>query len=124
MQKAAEQHLPVLGLAILFAAFMLYLSVATAAPRAETPVECGMAADMAVVARSLAQEQIQRPKADAIMLKIYDVSQSDRGKQLMQEITDAAYSKPDGTSQNFAQELFAACMKTGGNMDTILGRRL
>ena len=124
MHKAAEHHLPVLYLAVVFAAFMLYLNVASAAPRAETPVECGMAADMAVVARSLAQEQIQRQKADAIMLKIYDVSQSDRGKQLMQEITDAAYSKPDGTSQNFAQELFAACMKTGGNMDTILGRRL
>ena len=126
MQKAAaqENNLPVLYLAAVFAMCMLYLSVASAAPRAESPVECGMAADMAIVARSLAQEQVMRPKADAIMQKIYDVSQSDRGKQLMQEITDAAYSKHDGTSQRFAEELFAACMKSGGNMDTVLGRRL
>jgi hypothetical protein len=26
--------------------------------------------------------------------------------------------------QRFAEELFATCMKTGGDMDTILGKRL
>jgi hypothetical protein len=27
-------------------------------------------------------------------------------------------------SQNFAEELFTACIKSGGDMDTILGKRL
>lgn len=36
--------------------------------------------DMAVVAHSLAKEQVQRTKADTIMARIYDVSESDRGK--------------------------------------------
>lgn len=107
-------------------------SSAQAAPRAESPMECGVAADMAVVAHSLAREKIQRPKADAIMVRIYDVSESDRGKEFLRDITDAAYgadqqanASAGGTasSQQFAEKLYAACMKTGGDMDAILGQR-
>ena len=95
-------------------------------------MECGVAADMAIVAHSLAREQIARPTADAIMVRIYDVSESERGKQLMRDIMDAAYSGPQdagasaggtASSQTFAEELFATCMKSGGDMDTILGKR-
>ena len=88
---------------------------------------------MAVVAHSLAREEIQRPKADAIMVRIYDVAQSDRGRELMRDITDAAYStklrepsaSAGGTasSQKFAEELYVTCMKSGGDMDPILGRK-
>jgi hypothetical protein len=105
-----------------------FTAAAFAAPKAESAMECGIAADMAVVARSLAQEEVQRPQAGAIMARIYDVSESARGKELMKDILDAAYSKNSGSngasSQKFAEELFAACMKTGGNMDTVLGQRL
>jgi hypothetical protein len=102
----------------------LAIGSACAAPKAESAVECGIAADMAVVARSLAEEQVQRPKASAIMARIYDVSESDRGRELMKEILEAAYGKQAVSSQNFAEELFTACIKDGGNMDTILGKRL
>ena len=109
----------------LFAVLLGALSFsASAAPKAESAVECGIAADMAVVARSLAEEQVQRPQAHAIMARIYDVSESARGRELMKDILDAAYRKNASTSQNFAEELFTACMKSGGNMDTVLGRRL
>jgi hypothetical protein len=113
-------------------ALALPLAVTQAAPRAESAVECGIAADMAVVAHSLAREEIQRQKADAIMVRIYDVSESDRGKELMRDIIDAAYSKhPDSSasaggassSQKFAENLFDTCMNGGGDMDAILGRR-
>jgi hypothetical protein len=101
---------------------------ALAAPEAESALECGIAADMAVVARSLAEEAVQRPQAGAIMARIYDVSESARGKELMRDILDAAYRQNSGTngssSQQFAEELFTACMKSGGNMDTVLGKRL
>jgi hypothetical protein len=111
---------------VLFAAAALAVAgTATAAPRAESALECGIAADMAVVAHSLAREQVQQPKADAIMARIYDVAQSDRGKALMADILAAAYAQTGGeNSQQFAEALFAACMKSGGNMDTILGQRL
>ena len=103
----------------------LIASSVVAAPRAESALECGVAADMAIVAHSLAKEHIQRPKAGAIMARIYDVAESDRGKELMTDILDAAYkSTGEATGQRFAEDLFAACMKTGGNMDTVLGQRL
>jgi hypothetical protein len=109
-------------------------AVALAAPKAESAMECSIAADMAIVARSLAQEAVQRPQAGAIMARIYDVSESVRGKELMRDILDAAYrdngrdhggdNAGAGSSQKFAEELFVTCMKTGGNMDTVLGKRL
>ena len=109
-----------LGLACTTSAF--------AAPRAESAMECGIAADMAVVAHSLAHEQIQRRKADTIMARIYDVSHSERGQALMKEILDAAYV-PAGptakaTGQEFAETLYATCMKSGGDMDPVLGKKL
>jgi hypothetical protein len=97
---------------------------AAAAPRAESATECGIAADMAVVARSLAQEEIKRPQAGAIMARIYDVSDSARGKELMKDIIDAAYRSNRDSSEKFAEDLFTACMKDGGNMDTVLGKAL
>ena len=104
---------------------LLSSSAALAAPRAESALECGIAADMAIVAHSLAREQVQRAKANAIMARIYDVGESARGKELMKDILEAAYRpNEDSPSQKFAEELFATCMKTGGNMDTVLGRRL
>jgi hypothetical protein len=98
----------------------------SAAPRAESALECGIAADMAVVAHSLAREEVQRNKADAIMVRIYDVAASARGMELMNDILQAAYAKTEGSAsaQKFAEELFAVCMKSGGNMDTVLGRKL
>jgi hypothetical protein len=112
-------------------------ATAQAAPHAESAMECGIAADMAVVAHSLAREQIQRERADAIMGRIYDVSDSDRGRQLMRDITDAAYRANEGgiiapgsgataaagSGQKFAEQLFATCMKSGGNMDPLLGHK-
>ena len=101
---------------------------AFAAPRAESAVECGIAADMAIVAASLAREEVQRPKADAIMARIYDVSQSERGQELMTESLDAAYvpagATAQATGQEFAESLYSTCMKSGGDMDPVLGRKL
>src|SRR5262245_45997432 len=102
------------------------IPAALAAPRAESALECGIAADMAVVAHSLAREQVQRQKADAIMVRIYDVAASSRGMALMNDIMEAAYSKSGAgpNAQKFAENLFATCMNSGGDMDKILGRRL
>lgn len=112
---------PVLGLVL---AAALASGAASAAPRAESALECGIAADMAIVAHSLAREEVQQPKANAIMARIYDVAQSDRGKQLMTDILAAAYANRGASSQQFAEDLFAVCMKRGGDMDAVLGKRL
>ena len=96
---------------------------ALAAPKAESATECGIAADMAIVARSLAQEAIKLPQAGAIMARIYDVSDSARDE------ADERHSRrrlrqQERLSQKFAEDLFTTCMKEGGNMDTVLGKRL
>ena len=107
---------------------LLCASTALAAPRAESALECGIAADMAIVAHSLAREEVQRAKADAIMARIYDVRGSERGEALMKDILDAAYvptaAAGGTTGQTFAEDLYAACIKSGGNMDAVLGRKL
>ena len=112
----------------LFAAALLMgaASASSAAPQAQSALECGIAADMAVVAHSLAREEVQRNKADAIMVRIYDVAASARGMELMSDILQAAYAKTEtsASAQRFAEDLFAVCMKSGGNMDTVLGRKL
>jgi len=117
-------------LVIAAAAAALLSTVAQAAPRAESPVECGIAADMAVVAHSLAREDVLRPKANLIMARIYDVAESKRGREMMKEILDAAYAQStaaaggSASGQKFAEELFATCMKTNGDLDSVLGKRL
>jgi lipopolysaccharide export LptBFGC system permease protein LptF len=105
-------------------ATLAFTTGAVAAPRAESALECGIAADMAVVAHSLAREQIQRGKAATIMARIYDISDSDRGRELMRDILDAAYVSKGASAQKFAEDLFATCMKSDGDMDTVLGKRL
>ena len=110
--------------AVLFGLAVTAATGSLAAPRAESALECGIAADMAVVAHSLAHEQIQRQKADTIMARIYDVTQSDRGKELMKDILDAAYVSGVPAGQKFAEELYATCMKSGGDMDPVLGKKL
>ena len=118
----------VLGAGVLAIA---YVCTVVAAPRAESALECGVAADMAVVAHSLAREQIDQPKAGAIMARIYVVAESQRGQELMRDILDAAYSAGPGSSapaakasgQQFAEELYTTCIKSGGDMDGVLGRR-
>jgi hypothetical protein len=111
---------------LLALAFITYFFASSgfAAPRAQSAEECAIAADMALVAHSLARERIEPSKAGAIMARIYDVSESDRGKELMRSILDAAYVRNVSQAAPFAQELYAACMSTQGNMDAILGRSL
>jgi hypothetical protein len=64
------------------------------------------------------------------MARIYDVANSERGQAIMKEIIDAAYSQSiaaaggGSSGQKFAEELFAGCMKSNGDLDSVLGKRL
>ena len=129
LQQWHRRHEGKLGylllLAITFAAAFVSSS-SFGAPRAQSAQECAIAADMALVAQSLAREEIERTKAGAIMARIYDVAESDRGKELMRSIIEAAYTRSaaagGGAPSKLAQELLNACMASGGNMDAVLGK--
>lgn len=103
------------GRTLLVAAFAaaLFSSESFGAPRAQSAQECAVAADMALVAQSLADEAIRQPKALAIMTRIY----GERGNALMKAIVNAAYARRSA----FAEELLRTCLKSAGNMDSILG---
>jgi hypothetical protein len=75
---------------------------------------------MAVVARALAEERLERPKAELIMRRIYDVSPTARGQEMLKTILQAAYQQREPAGK-FASKLFTVCMSTGGNMDEVLG---
>lgn len=109
------------GIAILLV--LAWAAVALAAPRAQNAQECTIAADMAVVARALAEENVESRKAEMIMRRIYEVSPSTRGEELMQAILEAAYRERESAGK-FATRLFSLCMVSGGNMDWVLGTRL
>lgn len=121
-----EQYLTLaakwLGVSVALVLLLAWGSAAFAAPRAENEQECTVAADMAVVARALAEEKLAVPKAKLIMRRIYDVSPQ-RGEELLQTILEAAYREREPASA-FASKLFTACMVSGGNMDGILGVKL
>jgi hypothetical protein len=112
-----------LGIAIALLLLLAWGSAVFAAPRAENEQECTIAADMAVVARALAEERLEPPRAELIMRRIYDVAPSARGQELLQTIIEAAYREREAAGE-FASKLFVACMATGGNMDEILGVKL
>ena len=57
------------------------------------------------------------------MKRIYNVSPSKRGQELMRTILDTAYREKQSASA-FANKLYLACMVSGGNMDDVLGLKL
>jgi len=122
--RGRAQHGGMYKLLALAFATAFFASDIFAAPRAQSAEECGIAADMALVAQALARENIDRPKAGAIMARIYDVADSDRGMALMQHILETAYLRNVDTGGTLAEELFTACMQSGGDMDSVFGRRL
>ena len=91
-----------LGVAIVLLLTLAWGSVAIGAPRAENERECTVAADMAVVARALAEERLEQPKAELIMRRIYDVSPSARGQQMLKTILSAAYRQGELPAGKFA----------------------
>jgi hypothetical protein len=111
-----------LGISMALVLLLAWGSVAFAAPRAENEQECTVAADMAVVARALAEEKLEAPKAELIMRRIYNISAL-RGEELLQTILEAAYREREPAGA-FASKLFTVCMVTGGNMDGVLGVKL
>ena len=42
----------------------------------------------------------------------------------MKDILDAAYVSTLPAGQKFAEELYATCLQSGGDMDPVLGRKL
>ncbi len=114
------------GRAVLATATSLWLGWgpgASAAPHAQDAEECTLAADMAIVARALAEERLDAGRAETVMRRIYDLSASADREELMRAILDAAYREREPAGK-FATRLFGVCLLERGNMDRVLGTPL
>jgi hypothetical protein len=98
-------------------------AAASGAPQARNAQECTLAADMAIVARALAEERLDPGRAETVMRRIYDLSLAADREELMRAILDAAYREREPAGR-FATRLFGVCMLERGNMDRVLGTRL
>lgn len=100
-----------------------FSSSAHAAPKAENAEECVAVADMALVARALAESKeplVPAANAEAMMLRIYNVAESEHGLALMRAVIANAY-KIDAAPSDYATELMRQCIRGRGDMDGILG---
>lgn len=107
----------ILSVAILF---VLAPPVALPAPKAGSPQECAVLADMALVARAAAKHQVERAKLEAMLHDIYTVGTAD-GEIVMGLIASAAYRAIDIEPNVFAKLLGGGCVRSGGDLDFMLG---
>lgn len=94
---------------------------AYAAPKAPDARACELVADMAVTARALAEEKVDRAAADRVMNHVYAVHTA-LGAALMKAITDTAFMSPGPSPVEYSAVLFDSCMRNQGDMDGVLGR--
>lgn len=106
--------------AALLVALMATPPLAVAAPKAKSSYECALAADMALVARALAEDKIDRDKASSIMARIY-TAESERGRDLVKAIIGAAFHPSAPSAAQFSELLGQTCMRANGDMDSVLG---
>ncbi len=101
-------------LGIAFCLAMLFRPVPVrAAPKAQSVEQCAMAQDIALVARSLAIEGIEREKADAILKRIY-IPVDDVGRTIIRLITDASFRSSVSPTE-YADTLAQMCVTRGGD---------
>lgn len=109
---------------LLALALSLGISAAIAAPKAQNARECQLYAELALVAAAAAKHGVERERLEAMLLEIYGFSEQEL--QVARAIVDVVYRTPDvaGSPQAFARLLGDTCVRTRGDMDSILGTRL
>jgi len=110
--------------AILFAAVLFVLAppLALSAPRARSPQECAVFADVALVASAAVKHGMRRATLEAMLADIYTIHDEARAGELMRTILDAVFGGASGVEPMvFAGTLKHACMESEGDVDSILG---
>ena len=108
---------------IALAALLVTAIAAQAQPARITQQGCMVATDMALVARALAQQGVARSTAERVMAAIYLSEAEPTVAELRRRVTDRAYAR-QGTPQELAQDIFARCMGSGGDIDATFGREI
>jgi hypothetical protein len=109
------------ALSLVMLTLPLWAPPAKAAPRAQSAEECTLIADMAVVARALAEEKVDQALAEPIMLRIYDLKP--RGLEMLRAVIVASFAQNE-SAEAWSAKVHLTCMVRGGYLDSILGTPL
>ncbi|MSQ18116.1 MAG: hypothetical protein EXR39_00820 [Betaproteobacteria bacterium] len=104
-------------------ALALLSTAAVATPRVKSAEECVAFADLALVASTLAKHGITKDHATAMLPDMHNLA-SDDAPAIAQDIVNAAYRPGHSEPKDFANKLGAQCMRTGGQLDGMLGESL
>jgi hypothetical protein len=104
-------------------ALALFTTAAAATPRVKSAEECVAFADLALVASTLAKHGIAKERASAMLPDMYNLA-SDDAQTIAKDIVNAAYRPGYSEPKDFANKLGAQCMRTGGQLDALLGEAL
>lgn len=119
-------RLCILSLLLALVLFTLVLRSAHAAPHAQSPEECSVLADVALVAATHAKHGIGEERTLAMLPDMYGGLDA-RGLEIAHSVVAAArsfFESTKGKPSEFASALADTCMQRRGNLDAILGVRL
>ncbi len=80
--------------------------------------DCSSLAEVALLARALAEEKIDKPRAGSILARMYEIP-DERARRLARLVLESAY-RDDSPADQFASKLEVMCRVTRGNMDSLL----
>ena len=103
--------------AALIALVLGMVPIVNAATPTVDPAECLVFADMALVARALAKEGVDKEKAAAVVSDVYQMPTPELAK-VAASLLSAAYGDPR-TPRNFAAGFYLACLTS--KLDGFLG---
>jgi hypothetical protein len=91
-----------------------------AAPKAISSEECRLIGTVAIVSRALAVEKIPEEQAARVLGQVFTIP-DERAAALVSSVLSTAY-RADVPAGVFSGALIRTCLRTGGDMDAILGR--
>jgi hypothetical protein len=101
----------------------LFTTSAIATPRVKSAEECVAFADLALVASTLAKHGIDKDRASAMLPDMYNLT-TDDAQIIAKDIVNAAYRPGHSEPKEFANKLGTQCMRSGGQLDALLGEAL
>lgn len=123
-QTAAQFYVRLLLLILFLAGVMLAGIVFAQVPRAQSPSECAVFADLALVAGAAAKQGLAPKAVMAMALDMYVFKDAERFKAMAEAVIRGAYgfiARKGGEPKDFANALGQTCMSTGGDMTPFLG---
>ena len=91
-----------------------------AAPQMRSEEECNLFADMALVARALAEQKIPEQQSLAVLASVYDSANHPKRVE-MALLLNAAASKSKTPAADFARAFNMVCVMGRGNIDGFFG---